>query len=123
MKPTIAVIEDNPDNRLLVQAMLEDDYEIHEFENGPLALEAFQTFIPEVILLDISLPEMDGMEVLKHIRTMNQLQDCPVIAVTAHAMHGDREKFLSLGFTDYISKPILDDAFLIETIERLRKAV
>lgn len=114
----IAVIEDNPDNRLLVQAILEDDYEINEFETGIEALEAFEHEKPDLILLDICLPEMDGPEVLERIRSDESLKGVPIIALTAHAMEGDREKFLNAGFDDYLKKPIIDEAVLVATIEK-----
>ena len=114
----IAVVEDNPDNRLLVQAMLEDQYELTEYETGAEAVERLGADPPDLILLDISLPEMDGTEVLAWIRTQDHLKDIPVIALTAHAMAGDREKYLRAGFNDYVTKPIVDEAVLTEAIER-----
>ena len=104
----IAVIEDNPDNRLLVRAILKDRYELTEFDSGRKALAALPVDPPDLILLDISLPEMDGQEVLEKIRRIDGLSDVPVIVLTAHAMVGDRERFLAAGFDQYISKPILD---------------
>jgi len=118
MKRTIALVEDNPDNRLLVQAILDDVYDIVEFETGIAALEGFTTFVPELVLLDISLPEMDGTEVLRRMRKDPRLVDVPVIALTAHAMAGDRERFLADGFNDYLTKPIVDDTLLLQAIER-----
>ena len=114
----IGVVEDNPDNRLLVQAMLEDRYELTEYETGTEAVERLGADLPDLILLDISLPEMDGTEVLAWIRTQDTLKDTPVIALTAHAMAGDREKYLRAGFNDYVTKPIVDEAVLTEAIER-----
>ncbi len=118
MKPRIAVVEDNPDNRLLVQAILEDLYEITEYESGTAALEGLVKSRPDLVLLDISLPEMDGTEVLRRIRADSRLSTLPVIALTAHAMSGDRERYLSAGFDDYLTKPIVDDAVLLEAIAR-----
>jgi CheY-like chemotaxis protein len=118
MKPRVAVVEDNPDNRLLVQAILDDLYEITEYESGTAALSGLAEDVPDLVLLDISLPEMDGTEVLRRIRSNPRLAGLPVIALTAHAMSGDREKYLGLGFDDYLTKPIVDDAVLIETIAR-----
>ena len=118
MKRTIAVVEDNPDNRLLVQAILEDQYEIVEYESGVSALEAFKELIPDLVLLDISLPEMDGTAVLRKMKEDPRLASVPVIALTAHAMSGDRERFIGEGFDEYIGKPILDDTLLLEAIER-----
>lgn len=118
MKPKIAVVEDNPDNRLLVQALLEEMYEISEYETGTDAVEGLEEDDPDLILLDISLPEMDGTEVLRWVRKHGTLRDVPVIALTAHAMAGDREKYLAAGFNDYVTKPIVDEAVLLEAIDR-----
>jgi len=121
MTPRVALVEDNPDNRLLVQAILEEEYEILEFETGVDAVNGLSAARPDLILLDISLPEMDGTEVLTWIREQDDLQDLPVIALTAHAMAGDREKFLAAGFDDYLTKPIVDESLLTETIARWLK--
>jgi CheY-like chemotaxis protein len=118
MSPKVAVVEDNPDNRMLVQALLEDRFEISEYETGMDAVAGLPGNVPDLILLDISLPEMDGTEVLAWIRKQERLKDLPVIALTAHAMSGDRDKFLAAGFNDYVTKPIVDEALLIEAIER-----
>lgn len=112
----IALIEDNPDNRLLVRFLLEDLYAVEEFENGPDGLAGMRVSKPDLLLLDISLPEMDGPSVLKEIRADPVLRDLPVIALTAHAMRGDREKFLNMGFDEYLTKPIEDDSVLLKTI-------
>lgn len=113
----IAVVEDNPDNRLLLQVLLGDRYAITEYETGILALEGFRTSVPELVLLDISLPGMDGTEVLQRMKDDLELASIPVIAVTAHAMTGDRERFLAMGFDAYITKPIVDEQVLFDTIE------
>ena len=118
MSHKIAVVEDNPDNRMLVQALLEDRYEISEYETGVEAVEGLGDNIPDVVLLDISLPQMDGTEVLAWIREQDELKHLPVIALTAHAMAGDRDKYLAAGFNDYVTKPIIDEDLLFEAIER-----
>lgn len=118
MKQKIAVVEDNPDNRFLVQALLEDLYDLSEYETGADAVAGLVEDDPDLILLDISLPEMDGTQVLRWIREQESLKETPVVALTAHAMAGDREKFLAEGFNDYLTKPIVDDAVLLETISR-----
>lgn len=115
----IALIEDNPDNRLLVEAMLEEFYQVVQFEDGPSALKGLPGADTELILLDISLPGMDGLEVLKHLKEMPETAHQPVIALTAHAMSGDRERFLGAGFDAYLSKPILDTDHLTDLIDRL----
>jgi CheY-like chemotaxis protein len=115
----IAVVEDNTDNRLLVRAILDGLYDIEEYVNGRDALGRMPARRPDLVLLDISLPEMDGTEVLRHLRADERLASLPVIALTAHAMAGDREKYLASGFDDYVTKPILDEDQLIGAIERL----
>ncbi len=119
MKPKIAVVEDNLDNRLLVQAIREEVYEISEYENGMEVLDGLADDIPDLVLLDISLPGMDGTEVLEWVRSQDQLSSLPVIALTAHAMSGDREKYLEMGFDEYVTKPIVDEDVLMGAIERL----
>jgi two-component system cell cycle response regulator DivK len=118
MNPKVAVVEDNPDNRMLVQALLEDRYDLSEYETGVDAVDGLPDDVPDVILLDISLPEMDGTEVLEWLRRQDALKEIPVIALTAHAMAGDREKYLSIGFNEYVTKPIVDEDVLIDAIER-----
>lgn len=118
MKPKVAVVEDNPDNRFLVQALLEETYDLSEYETGADVVAGMVQDAPDLVLLDISLPEMDGTEVLRWIRSQESLKEVPVVALTAHAMAGDREKFLAKGFNDYITKPIVDDAVLLEVISR-----
>ena len=118
MKFRIAVVEDNPDNRMLVEAILDELYDIVEFETGRQAVAELVEAKPDLVLLDISLPEMDGTEVLEWIRGQESLAGLPVIALTAHAMAGDREKYLNLGFDDYLTKPIIDETVLMGAIER-----
>lgn len=117
--PKIAVVEDNPDNRLLVSAILEDSYSVVEYENGPLALAGLPYASADLVLLDISLPEMDGIEVLARLRADDRIRRLPVIALTAHAAVSDREKFIAAGFDDYVTKPIVDEAILLGAIEKL----
>lgn len=118
MSSKIAVVEDNPDNRLLVSAILDTLYEISEYETGQEAIAGLPHDPPDLVLLDISLPEMDGTEVLAWIRKQPQFEGLPVIALTAHAMAGDREKYLAAGFDDYVTKPIIDEDVLLEAIQR-----
>jgi len=114
----IALVEDNPDNRLLVEVILQERFEVVSFENGSAALAGIPVEAPQVVLLDISLPEMDGTEVLRRLRAEPATAGLPVIALTAHAMAGDREKYLELGFDGYVSKPILDEADLFTAIDQ-----
>lgn len=115
---TVAVVEDNADNRLLLQAILDGLYDVVEYENGVDALAGLAAAPPDLVLLDISLPGMDGNEILARIRADEHLRRLPVIALTAHAMAGDREKYLAAGFNDYITKPIVDETLLLNAMEK-----
>ncbi len=105
-RTAIAIVEDNADNRLLVVALLEDDYDVVEFEDGTSALAGLADSGARLVLLDISLPGMDGSEVLRGIRSDPALQALPVCALTAHAMSKDRERCTRVGCDGYLSKPI-----------------
>jgi two-component system, cell cycle response regulator DivK len=118
MSATICVVEDNPDNRMLLRAILSDRYELTEYEDGVSALAGLLLARPDVVLLDISLPGMDGTEVLSRVRAEPHLSGLPIIALTAHAMAGDRARFLSAGFDEYVSKPITDEQLLFAAIDR-----
>ncbi len=118
-RPRLAVVEDNPDNRLLLSALLEDAYELDEYVDGPDALAGIPGRPPALVLLDISLPGMVGPEVLRRLRADPALAAIPVIALTAHAMAGDRERYLGLGFDGYVTKPIVDESLLFDAIKAL----
>ena len=119
--PRVAVVEDNPDNRLLLHAILGERFAVLEYASGEEALAGFAAERPDVVLLDISLPGMDGLEILARIRADAALAGLPVIALTAHAMAGDRERYLAAGFDDYLTKPIVDETRLIEAISNQLK--
>ena len=121
MKKHILVIEDNPDNMDLIEAFLEDDYRLSFASDGQEGLNKTIEEKPDLVLLDISLPKMDGTQVIQEIRKLSDISSTPVIALTAHAMLGDREMFLKQGFDEYLSKPIEDEDILIELIESLLK--
>jgi CheY-like chemotaxis protein len=114
----VAVVEDNADNRLLVAVILDDRYDLTEYETGTEALKGFAINVPDLILLDISLPGMDGVEVLGHIRGDERLKHIPVIAITAHASPADRERFFQAGFNEYVAKPIVDEMILLDAIAK-----
>jgi len=104
--PGILVIEDNEDNLTGVRAILQDKYTVYEASDGKQGLELALTKLPEIILLDISLPGMDGFAVLDELKRHPEVSDIPVIALTARALTEDRERFLSYGFDGFVSKPI-----------------
>ncbi len=117
----ILIVEDNEDNMDLLESFLEDDFELLGAVNGEMALQMAINIEPDLILLDISLPVMDGTEVITEIRKNKQIMDIPIIALTAHAMVGDKKRLMQFGFDDYLSKPILDDTKLIKMINNLMK--
>jgi two-component system cell cycle response regulator DivK len=103
----ILVVEDNQDNREMVVKVLKfNGYEVIEAVDGEEGIEKAKTEAPALILLDIYLPKMDGYEVAKRLKGDTGLKDIPVIALTAHAMKGNREQALAAGCDGYISKPI-----------------
>ncbi len=118
MKKTILLIEDNPQNRYLVKFLLETrGHEILQAETGPQGLEMAAANHPDLILLDIQLPGMDGHAVAHALKSDPQLQSIPIVAVTSYAMVGDREKCLAAGAEGYIEKPIDPESFGAE-VER-----
>ena len=117
-RPTVALIEDNADSRLLVRLILQDSYQVVEYAGGKNIPGKLAANLPALVLLDISLPEMDGLEILRLLRADPKLVGLPVVAITAHAMAGDREQFIEAGFDAYVAKPI-DDQLLTRTIARL----
>lgn len=118
-RPQILIVEDNIDNIVTLRALLSDDYDIIEGRDGEQGLEQAKLHEPALILLDISLPIMDGFQVLTELKNYETLRNIPVIALTARAMVGDREEILDFGFDDYISKPI--DGILLE--KSIRRAL
>lgn len=115
---TIAVVEDNPDNMLLLRLLLREHFLLQEYEDGARAAKGIVSDPPDLVLMDISLPKMNGVAVMKHIRERLATRSLPIIALTAHAMVGDREKYLAEGFDYYIPKPIIDEQQLLGPIAR-----
>ena len=104
---TILYIEDNPFNRRLTIKMLSmDHHTVIGAATGEVGVELARQKHPDLILLDINLPDIDGIEVLRQIRHDKNLENTPVVALTANAMQGDRETFLALGMNGYLPKPI-----------------
>jgi two-component system cell cycle response regulator DivK len=113
LKRKVLIIEDNEQNLYLVTFLLESKgFEVIPARDGYSAIDLIKTVNPDVVLLDIQLPGMDGFEVLSVIRDLPQFAQIPIIAVTSHAMAGDRERMLKAGCTDYIEKPIDPDSFV-----------
>lgn len=118
MNTVILYVEDNPNNMRLVRKMLEiEGYKIFGAQDGYTGIEAALYYQPDVILMDIDLPDMDGMEVTARLRAMPQFANTPIIALTASAMDGDRERFTRGGCDGYVAKPITRNE-LINAIQR-----
>ena len=115
----IAIVEDSPDTAELMTAFLNDlcdDFQVSSFPTGPAFLEAFQRGVYRLVILDISLPEMDGYEVLRRIRLIDPT--IPVVAFTAHTGMHFCQRAIEAGFNDIVTKPVLDmDAFCRMIIE------
>ena len=116
---TVLIIEDNEDNMVLITRFLKKfGYQCIEAFTGLQGLEMLKRDRPDFIILDIQLPDIDGTEVVKKIRTFEQVGQTPVIAMTSYAMAGDREKLLAAGCNGYIEKPIDPDR-VISQIRRI----
>ncbi len=115
MKRTILLIEDNEQNRYLATFILENcGYHVISAPDGKAGIDAAIALVPDLILLDIQLPLMDGYAVAAALRGLPSLQGIPIVAVTSYAMVGDREKCLEAGCSGYIEKPINPETFLAE---------
>jgi two-component system cell cycle response regulator DivK len=117
-KGTILYVEDNPDNRLLVRrVLLSEDYSLLEATDAMDALNVLKTTRPDLILMDINMPDMDGYTLTAKIKSLPGFERIPILAVTANVMRGDKEKTLEAGCDGYIQKP-LDIEQLTREIEK-----
>lgn len=113
MKLKALIIEDNEQNMYMLSFLLEkNNYHVIQAYNGLDGVKAALEHLPDVILLDIQLPEMDGYQIARELRKRSDLNDIPIVAVTSHAMVGDRERAMASGATGYIEKPIDPDNFI-----------
>ncbi|MBN70610.1 MAG: two-component system response regulator [Gimesia sp.] len=120
MKSRLLIIEDNPNNRYLVTFLLtKRGHEVFEAETGTSGLEMAIKINPDLILLDIQLPEVDGYTVMRHLKQHPQLKLIPIVAVTSYAMPDDRQKCLDAGAEGYIEKPIDPNSFVFEVEQYL----
>ncbi|MCR4421789.1 MAG: response regulator [Exilispira sp.] len=111
----ILIIEDNEQNLYLEKYLLEKNgYSVEFANNGFEGIKKLENIFPDLILLDIQLPEIDGYEVARRIRKLERHKNTPIIAVTSYAMVGDKEKALESGCNGYIEKPINPDTFILE---------
>ena len=114
----ILVADDELINQSIFEEMLIDDYEVNIVDNGKACLESIEKRIPDLLLLDIAMPLMDGLEVCKNLRADENTKDLPIVLVSAYASKGDREVGIASGANDYISKPF-DVLHVIKRIEEL----
>jgi len=118
---TILYVEDNPDNRMLIRRILgSEGYTVHEASSASQAFEVLQTLRPDLILMDINMPEMDGYTLTARIRALPDMNTVPIVALTANVMKGDRERSLEAGCDGYIQKPIDIDTISTQ-VERFMK--
>ena len=113
----ILIVEDTELNRDLLVQLLEDDYVIVTAEDGAAGIELALQERPDLILMDLSLPKIDGWEATRRIKATEDLAQIPIIALTAHAMQGDEEKARAAGCDDYLPKPVDEDE-LFALLER-----
>jgi len=116
---TVLIAEDNPTNRELLRELLEiRGYAVVEACDGKEALAMVELAPPDILLLDIGMPQMDGVALVRKLRENPRFSALPVMAVTAYAMQGDREKILTSGFDGYLSKPVSSSS-LVQELDRL----
>ncbi len=115
MKPKILLVEDNENNRYLAQFLLErEGLTVRVAVNGREALDMAREEAPELVVMDIQMPEMDGYETAQHFKKDRQLSHIPLVGVSSFAMAGDRAKALRAGFVAYVEKPINPETFCSE---------
>lgn len=106
-RATILYVEDNPENRLLVRRVLQaEGYGFLEAGNAPEAMDIVKIHRPDLILMDINMPEIDGYTLTSRLKSIRDLENVPIIALTANVMKGDRERTIEAGCDGYIQKPI-----------------
>jgi two-component system cell cycle response regulator DivK len=116
--PQVLVVEDNKRNMKLFRDVLHaSGYRTLEAATGERAVELVFEHRPDLVLMDIQLPDIDGVETLRRLRADERFSSVPVLALTAQAMEGDRERFLAAGFDGYLSKPV-NIAELVATVKR-----
>jgi two-component system cell cycle response regulator DivK len=114
MAARILCVEDNPQNMRLVRKILKHEgYEVLEAEDGATGLALSEAEKPDLILMDINLPDIDGLEVTRLIKAQAALAHIPIIALTANAMYGDEERCLAAGCDGYIAKPVSKDKLIL----------
>jgi two-component system cell cycle response regulator DivK len=121
-RPRVLLVEDVELNRDLVAQILDEDYELAHAPDGLEGVRLARAQLPDLILMDLSLPGIDGLEATRRIKAEAATRDIPVLALTAHAMTGDRERALKAGCDDFLTKPIDDELLLAKIREWLDRA-
>jgi two-component system, cell cycle response regulator DivK len=117
----ILIVEDMDFNRDLIVQLLDDDYEVLTAVDGAEGIQLAERERPDLILMDLSLPVIDGWEATRRIKANAMLKNTPIIALTAHAMRGDEEKARESGCDDYLSKPLDEDVLFAKLAKFLRE--
>lgn len=116
----VLIVDDEPDSLMVAQMLLEYyGAEVKTAENGQKALDVMASWKPRFVLSDISMPVMDGWQLIYRMQNDDQLKSIPMIALTAHAMVGDRERAIRAGYHNYITKPITPSTFMRELVNLL----
>jgi two-component system cell cycle response regulator DivK len=119
----VLAVDDEPDSlEVLVEVLSMYDAVVHPVSSGKAALMLLETFHPSIVITDLSMPDIDGYQLLHKIRHLEGLQDIPIIALTAHAMSGDKDRILAAGFTGYVSKPLRLASFANDILANLPSA-
>jgi len=119
--PTVLLVEDHPLNRKLFRDILSFEFEVVEAETAEVAREKLRDLHPDLIIMDVQLPGMDGITFVKELKSQERTAAIPVVVVSAHAMPRDVEMARQAGCLDYITKPITDDPFVF--LERLMRSM
>lgn len=118
---TILYVEDDPNNRTLIRRILgAEGFTVHEAANASIAMETLKSLKPDLILMDINMPDVDGYTLTAKIRALPEMRSVPIVALTANVMKGDMERSLQAGCDGYIQKPIDIDS-IADQVQRFMK--
>jgi CheY-like chemotaxis protein len=117
---TIVIIDDEPDSLMVAEIILQEyGANVYTAENGRAGLELIREIKPNLVISDLSMPVMDGWGVIFNMKNDHNLMDIPAIALTAHAMPGDRERTIAAGFHNHMTKPLTASTFLTDLLKRV----
>lgn len=123
MKPTMLLVDDEPMIQLLLQQIFQADYDVHVFSNGQEALEwMYKGVIPDLAIIDIQMPEMDGYQLMEHMKSSGFFKEVPVFVLSGEETSSDRIKSLEMGAIDYLVKPFNPTELLLRA-NRILKSV